>query len=54
MEFNSDQVSAIIGSLYLQTVELKLLLAQANTRIHELTPKPPAEKPNPEAVDGAS
>ena len=54
MEWNSDQLSAIIGSLYLQTVELRLQLAQANARIHELTPKPPTEKPNLEVVDGAS
>ena len=54
MNWTQDQLAAIIGSLYLQTVELRMQLAQANARIHEQTPKPPAEKPNLEVIDGAS
>ena len=54
MNWTQDQISAVVGSLYLQMVELRLQLAQANARIHELTPKSPAEKPNLEVVDGAS
>ena len=54
MEFNSDQIAAIIGSKELEIIKLRMMLAQANARIHELTPKPPTEKPNLEVVDGAS
>jgi hypothetical protein len=43
MEWNQDQIAAIIGAKELEIIALRMQLAQALKKIEELTPKPPAK-----------
>ena len=43
MNWNQDQIAAIIGAKELEIISLRMQLAQANARIAELTPKPAAK-----------
>ena len=54
MNWNQDQIAAIIGTKELEIIGLRMQLAQALEQIKELTPKPAPEKPQLEVVDGAS
>lgn len=44
IEFNQDQIAAILGTKELEIIGLRMQLAQALARVKELTPPEPEKK----------
>ena len=50
MDFNQDQIAAVVGAQHLEIVGLRMQLAQALARIKELTPPETEPEKKLEAV----